>query len=89
MNFRNWAQAISLCLAMGAHYPGQAQSPADNPSHPEKVLRYAFLVAETGFDPVQLNDLYSAILTAAGYMGSTNACGCARFMRAATSSPTL
>ena len=23
----------------------------------EKVLRYAFLVAETGFDPVQINDL--------------------------------
>jgi ABC-type transport system substrate-binding protein len=64
MNLRNWAQAISLCLAMGAHYPGQAQSPADNPPHPQKVLRYAFLVAETGFDPVQINDLYSAILTA-------------------------
>jgi ABC-type transport system substrate-binding protein len=29
---------------------------------PEKVLRYAFLVAETGFDPVQINDLYSSII---------------------------
>jgi ABC-type transport system substrate-binding protein len=28
----------------------------------EKVLRYAFLVAETGFDPVQINDLYSSII---------------------------
>ncbi|MDQ2928603.1 MAG: hypothetical protein M3R22_10670, partial [Pseudomonadota bacterium] len=30
----------------------------------EKVLRYAFPVAETGFDPAQLADLYSRIVTA-------------------------
>ena len=30
---------------------------------PEKVLRYAFQVAETGFDPPQLSDLYSRIVT--------------------------
>ncbi len=29
-----------------------------------KVLRYAFPVAETGFDPVQLIDLYSRVVTA-------------------------
>ena len=29
-----------------------------------KVLRYAFSVAETGFDPVQVSDLYSRIVTA-------------------------
>ncbi len=29
----------------------------------EKVLRYAFEIAETGFDPVQLSDLYSRIVT--------------------------
>src|SRR3989440_10986600 len=29
------------------------------PALGEKVLRYVFLVAETGFDPVQINDLYS------------------------------
>jgi len=28
----------------------------------QKVLRYAFPVAETGFDPVQINDLYSSII---------------------------
>src|SRR5438094_10545812 len=28
----------------------------------EKTLRYAFQVAETGFDPAQVNDLYSAII---------------------------
>ena len=30
----------------------------------EKVLRYAFPVAESGFDPAQLSDLYSRIVTA-------------------------
>jgi ABC-type transport system substrate-binding protein len=30
----------------------------------EKVFRYAFPAAETGFDPAQLSDLYSRILTA-------------------------
>ena len=30
----------------------------------QKVLRYAFPVAETGFDPVQISDLYSRIVTA-------------------------
>ncbi|MEO8079152.1 MAG: ABC transporter substrate-binding protein [Caldimonas sp.] len=30
----------------------------------EKVLRYAFSVAETGFDPAQIADIYSRIVTA-------------------------
>ncbi len=30
----------------------------------EKVFRYAFPIAETGFDPVQISDLYSAVLVA-------------------------
>ena len=35
------------------------------PSKPtEKVFKYAFTAAETGFDPAQLSDLYSRILTA-------------------------
>src|SRR6266849_10910943 len=34
------------------------------PAAAEKVLRYAFQVAETGFDPVQINDLYSSIIIA-------------------------
>ena len=32
------------------------------PAHAEKVLRYSFLIAETGFDPVQISDLYSSNL---------------------------
>lgn len=42
--------AILACLFLAA------------PASAEKVLRYAFLVAETGFDPVQINDLYSSII---------------------------
>ncbi len=37
-----------------------AQSPAD----PHKVLRYVFPVAETGFDPAAVHDLYSAHVNA-------------------------
>ncbi|MDH0867765.1 ABC transporter substrate-binding protein [Mitsuaria sp. GD03876] len=42
----------------------EAAKPGPVPAAPEKVLRYAFLVAETGFDPAQLSDLYSRIVTA-------------------------
>ncbi|MBC5764335.1 ABC transporter substrate-binding protein [Ramlibacter albus] len=63
MKTRTWAQAISLCLAMGAAYPTGAQAPSPTPA-PEKVLRYAFQVSETGFDPAQTNDLYSAYVIA-------------------------
>lgn len=59
MNPRTWAWAISLCLALlGAAQPAAAQNT------PEKVFRYAFPVAETGFDPAQISDLYSAIILA-------------------------
>ncbi|MED5620716.1 ABC transporter substrate-binding protein [Ideonella sp. BN130291] len=51
------ALATSLLLAMP---PSRAQSP----TAPVKVLRYAFRVAETGFDPAQTTDLYSSILEA-------------------------
>ena len=34
------------------------------PAAAEKVLRYAFEVAETGFDPAQINDLYSSNIVA-------------------------
>ena len=51
---------LSLGLAvLTLALPAQAQTAA-----PQKVLRYAFLVSETGFDPAQINDLYSRIITA-------------------------
>ena len=61
MTKRSWAWATSLCLAFGA--TALAAAPAASPQ-PEKVLRYAFSVAETGMDPAQLSDLYSRILAA-------------------------
>ncbi len=36
---------------------------ASQAAQAEKVLRYAFRVAETGFDPAQVNDLYSRTVT--------------------------
>ena len=52
--FLRWGSGLLLILAAlnGAH----AQ---DKPG--EKVLRYAFQIAETGFDPAQISDLYSRI----------------------------
>ncbi|MBN8486708.1 MAG: bicyclomycin resistance protein [Burkholderiales bacterium] len=41
-----------------------ALSPAQPLSTGERVLRYAFRTAETGMDPVRVNDLYSRTLTA-------------------------
>ena len=51
-------QALTLGGGLlAAQLAGHAQAA------PEKCLRYAFLVAETGFDPAQLSDLYSRIIT--------------------------
>src|SRR6266513_1634632 len=45
-----WRAAILACALIAP------------PAAAEKILRYAFRVAETGFDPVQINDLYSSII---------------------------
>jgi ABC-type transport system substrate-binding protein len=47
-----WAGGLLITSSMSL----LAQSPAD----PYKVLRYVFPVAETGFDPAGVHDLYSA-----------------------------
>ena len=47
-----WVGSILLSSSVSSF----AQSPAD----PKKVLRYVFPVAETGFDPAGVHDLYSA-----------------------------
>ena len=57
-----------LALALGAVLPaaGAASRPrgdeAPGPATPRQVLRYAFNVAESGFDPAQISDLYSSII---------------------------
>ena len=48
-------------LALGLLATGQADADPD----PRKVLRYSFPVAETGFDPAQVTDLYSNNIVAA------------------------
>lgn len=46
----------ALPFATGA----DAQTPA---SSRQKVMRYAFRIAETGFDPAQINEIYSRTVT--------------------------
>lgn len=48
-----------LCIAGTVAMPASADSPK---APAQKVFRYAFPVAETGFDPVQISDLYSATI---------------------------
>ncbi len=47
-------------MLLAAAPRGAARRPG---AAPPKVLRYAFRVAETGFDPAQVNDLYSRTVT--------------------------
>ncbi len=42
----------------------QAGAGAQVPHASPKVLRYAFEIAESGFDPAQITDLYSRVVTA-------------------------
>ena len=49
------AAALGLALSLCAG-PGLAEAPP-------KVFRYAFQIAETGFDPAQVSDLYSRTVT--------------------------
>jgi ABC-type transport system substrate-binding protein len=55
--------AASPTAAAAAARLGQPQAAAAQ-ARARKVLRYAFPVAETGFDPAQISDLYSRTITA-------------------------
>ena len=67
---RRWPGGLSrrlllLCAAAAvAVAPAAAQAAAAAAAAAPKVLRYAFPVAETGFDPAQMSDIYSHIVTA-------------------------
>jgi len=54
---RGSAAALAALLAPWARAVPQAAAP-------QKVLRYALRVAETGFDPAQISDLYSSTMAA-------------------------
>ena len=53
-----------LKAGVGAAVVGTAGTPPVDAATERKVLRYAFPIAETGFDPAQVVDLYSRIVTA-------------------------
>jgi ABC-type transport system substrate-binding protein len=65
MKRRQLTRALASAWAAGM-LPGIAEKAAfaADAASGEKVLRYAFPVAETGFDPAQLSDLYSRLVTA-------------------------
>src|ERR1700741_3741382 len=56
------ACAFALAAATKAADPAPVAAPSTPPA--AKVLRYAMKVAETGFDPAQISDLYSATMCA-------------------------
>ena len=58
------AWAASALPGLAAPSPAAGANGAGDAGLGEKVLRYAFQVAETGFDPAQLSDIYSRICTA-------------------------
>ena len=59
MSLRGLTRALLLALACGAAQT-QAAATGDAP----RVLRFAFPIAETGFDPAQISDLYSRTVAA-------------------------
>jgi ABC-type transport system substrate-binding protein len=68
LRFRADRRRVNAALgaaALGASLPAIAQRPASSPdaSGRQKVLRYAFRVAETSLDPVKIIDIYSRTLT--------------------------
>ena len=65
MSIRNESVKSFLGLALALLCTGAvfAQGKPNPPNQPEKVLRYAFEIAETGFDPAQISDGYSRIAT--------------------------
>ena len=51
-------------LLAGLLAPWAGAQPVDAGAAPQKVLRFASRVAETGFDPAQISDLYSSTMAA-------------------------
>ncbi len=72
MAWQRWMLATAVVAGLaGIGGVGEAQTGAVSGSAPtpavatgQKVLRYAFNAGETGFDPAQISDLYSRIITA-------------------------
>ncbi len=56
---RRQTLALGAALALPAGWPAAVAAAADG----QRVLRYAFQIAETGFDPAAINDTYSRTVT--------------------------
>ena len=57
-------QALTA-IATAAIWPSAQAADTPTPAHASpRTLRYAFSVAETGFDPAQISDIYSRYVTA-------------------------
>jgi len=54
--------AAACLLSMGLQADAQLSTPDAATAAPVKVFRYAMRIAETGFDPAQISDLYSSTL---------------------------
>ena len=63
MTGRLRAQGLLLAVVVAAASPAVSAQPAMAGQTPQKVLRLAFPVAETGFDPAKIVDLYSRTVT--------------------------
>ena len=61
--FLSAAAFVGLC-GLSAWACAAPEAPPAKGGPDEKVLRYSFRVAETGFDPVQISDLYSRTVAA-------------------------
>jgi ABC-type transport system substrate-binding protein len=61
--FASYARLALLALSL-VGIAAVAQPAAPPAVQPKKVLRYAFLIAETTFDPAQITDLYSRTVAA-------------------------
>jgi ABC-type transport system substrate-binding protein len=55
--------AAALPAAADSIAPNAQQTPGPTTQAPQRTLRYAFRVAETGFDPAQVIDIYSRTVT--------------------------
>ena len=62
MQRRHLTQAFAAAWALRGLPAAAIEAPSASPTG-ERVLRYSFQVAETGFDPAQIVDLYSRIVT--------------------------
>ena len=63
-HLRAWATRLVFALSACCTAGGAVAADTPSAAPPLKVLRYAFLIAETTFDPAQISDLYSNIVAA-------------------------